>query len=140
HARARCARTPDSARRSRSSDSPLDRRSAHQTSLPDWRTGVAGARESDFFVERRRRHSRMTPAPPMKLVSHILAALLAILGVVFVAGNQGVVLRVVVGAILLAASVALVVASRLRPRQTHLVQKIDLTGSIEAKAVACTKC
>jgi hypothetical protein len=76
----------------------------------------------------------------MKLVSYIFAAALAILGVVFVAGNQGVVLRIVVGAILLAASVALVVASRLRPRQTHLVQKIDLSGSIEAKAIACTKC
>ncbi len=78
----------------------------------------------------------------MRIVSYVLAVVLGLLGVVFVAGNQGVVLRIVVGAVLLASAVALVVAARLRPRieQRNIVQKIDLSGDVRAEQLSCRKC
>jgi hypothetical protein len=78
----------------------------------------------------------------MKIVSYLLAAVLGLLGIVFVAGNQGVVLRIVVGVVLLAAAVALVVAVRLRPRveQRNVVQRIDLSGDVRTEELTCKKC
>lgn len=78
----------------------------------------------------------------MKIVSYLLAAVLGLLGIVFIAGNQGVVLRIVVGAVLLAAAIALVVAARLRPKveQRNIVQRIDLSGDVTPEELACKKC
>ena len=78
----------------------------------------------------------------MKVVSYGLAAVLGLLGVVFIAGNQGVVLRIVVGAVLLAAAGALVAAMRLRPKieQRNIVQKIDISGKVGLSELTCTQC
>ena len=78
----------------------------------------------------------------MKVVAYALAVLLGLLGIVFVAGNQGVVLRIVVGVVLIAAAIALVVAVRLRPRvhQTNVVQRIDLSGDVTPEQLACRTC
>lgn len=78
----------------------------------------------------------------MKIVAYGLAALLGLLGIVFIAGNQGVVLRIVVGAVLLAAAIALVIAVRLRPRvhQTNIVQRIDLSGDVTPEELTCNSC
>lgn len=78
----------------------------------------------------------------MKVVAYLLAAVLGLLGVIFLAGNQGVVLRIVVGVVLLAAAVALVVAVRLRPRveQRNIVQQIDLSGDVTPEQLKCRNC
>lgn len=78
----------------------------------------------------------------MKIVSYALAGVLGLLGVVFLTGHQGVALRIVVGAVLLAAALALVIAVRLRPTvlQRNIVQKIDVSGDIRTQELECKKC
>lgn len=78
----------------------------------------------------------------MSVLYHLLAVVVGLLGIIFLAGNQGVVLRMVVGAVLLLTAIALVVAARLRPKveQRNIVQKIDLTGDITREELSCPKC
>jgi len=78
----------------------------------------------------------------MRVVGYGLAVVLGLLGVVFIAGHQGVVLRIVVGAVLLAAAVALVVATRMRPRveQRNVVQRIELSGDVTPEKLDCREC
>lgn len=78
----------------------------------------------------------------MKLVAYPLAVLLGLLGVVFVVGSQGVVLRVVVGAVLMAAGGALVWLARHQTKHvtTTVVQKIDLSGDVNVQEMTCRSC
>lgn len=78
----------------------------------------------------------------MKVVLYLLAVVVGLLGLVFVAGNQGEVLRIVVGGVLIAAAVAMVVAARMRPevRQHNIVQKIDIGGDVRLESLKCEKC
>ncbi len=78
----------------------------------------------------------------MKIVLYVLALVVGLLGIVFVAGNQGEVLRIVVGVVLMAAAVAMVVAARMRPevRQHNIVQKIDIGGDVRLESLRCEKC
>jgi len=78
----------------------------------------------------------------MKLVAYSLALAVGGLGLVFVAGNQGLPSRIVVGAILIAGALALVFAIRLRPRvkSTTVVQKIELSGDVSLQALTCKNC
>ena len=78
----------------------------------------------------------------MKLVAYPLAALLGLLGIVFIGGSQGSVMRVVVGVVLLAAAAALVWLALQRPKQmtTTVVQKIDLSGDVHLQDLTCRSC
>ena len=78
----------------------------------------------------------------MKLVAYPLAALLGTLGIVFVVGSQGMVMRVIVGIVLLAAAGALVWLALQRPKQmtTTVVQKIDLSGDVNLQDMTCRAC
>jgi hypothetical protein len=78
----------------------------------------------------------------MKVVGYGLALALGLLGLVFIAGHQGVTIRIAVGAILLAGAIALVVALRMKPRveQRNVVQKIDLSGDVSTQKLECAKC
>jgi hypothetical protein len=78
----------------------------------------------------------------MRVVSAMLAVALALIGVFFLAGHQGQVLRIVVGAVLLAGAVALVVAARLRPTvvQRQVVQRIELSGDVRLEDLTCREC
>lgn len=78
----------------------------------------------------------------MKLVAYPLAALLGLLGIVFIAGSQGMVMRVVVGVVLMAAAAALVWLALQRPKQvtTTVVQKIDLSGDVNLQDLTCRSC
>ena len=78
----------------------------------------------------------------MKLVAYPLAALLGLLGLVFVAGSQGSVMRIVVGVVLMAAGGALVWLARQQARQmtTTVVQKIDLSGDVNLEGMTCKAC
>lgn len=76
----------------------------------------------------------------MKLVAYGIAGLLALLGLIFVAGAQGQVIRVVVGVVLFLGAGGLIYLARLAPRQTTLVQKIELSGDVSAEPLTCQSC
>ena len=78
----------------------------------------------------------------MKLIAYPLAALLGLLGLVFVVGAQGQIMRIVVGVVLMAAAGALVWMAMQRPKQmTHtVVQKIDLSGDVSLQDMTCRSC
>ncbi len=78
----------------------------------------------------------------MKLVAYPLAALLGLLGVMFVAGAQGQPLRIVVGIVLLAAAAALIWLALQQPKPsiTTVVQKIDLSGDVKLQDLVCRAC
>lgn len=78
----------------------------------------------------------------MKPVAYILGGLLGLLGLIFVAGNQGQVMRIVVGLVLFAAAIALVVAVRLQPKveQRNVVQELHLTGDVSLEQMKCRQC
>ena len=78
----------------------------------------------------------------MKLVAYPLAAMLGALGVIFLAGAQGQVMRVVVGGVLLVAAGALLWLVRQSPVQssTTVVQKIDLSGDVNLEQMTCRSC
>ena len=78
----------------------------------------------------------------MKLVAYPLAALLAVLGLMFVVGAQGQAMRIVVGVVLLAAAGALIWLALQQPKQstTTVVQKIDLSGDVKLQDLTCRAC
>ena len=78
----------------------------------------------------------------MKLVAYPLAALLAVLGLLFVVGMQGQWPRLAVGVVLLLAAAALVWLALQRPKQTThtVVQKIDLSGDVSLQDMTCRSC
>lgn len=78
----------------------------------------------------------------MKLVAYPMAVLLGLLGIVFVVGAQGQVVRVVVGVVLLASAGALVWLARQQTKHvtTTVVQKIDLSGDVSVQEMSCRSC
>jgi len=78
----------------------------------------------------------------VKLIAYPLAALLAVLGLMFVVGAQGQAMRIVVGVVLLAAAGALIWLALQQPKQstTTIVQKIDLSGDVKLQDLACRAC
>ena len=78
----------------------------------------------------------------MKLVAYPLAALLGLLGIMFVVGAQGQWLRMVVGVVLMAAAGVLIWLAMQRPKQatTTVVQKIDLSGDVNLEDMTCRSC
>ncbi|MHB8900201.1 MAG: hypothetical protein ACYC6Y_15740 [Thermoguttaceae bacterium] len=76
----------------------------------------------------------------MKLVAYPLAALLGLLGFVFIAGAQGQSMRLVVGIVLWLAAGALVWLARRMPPATNIVQKIDLSGDVRLESLTCRSC
>jgi hypothetical protein len=78
----------------------------------------------------------------MKLVAYFLAAALAVVGIIFLLGSQGVILRLVIGVILIIAAGAIVYLTRVQPQatQTTTIQKIDLTGDVRLEEMRCRSC
>lgn len=78
----------------------------------------------------------------MKLIAYPLAALLGLLGFLFVVGAQGQVLRLAVGVVLMLAAGALVWLAQQRPKQmtTTVVQQIDLSGNVNLEDLTCRQC
>lgn len=78
----------------------------------------------------------------MKLVAYPLSGVLALLGIVFVAGAQGQPMRIVVGVVLMVAAGALVwlALQKPKPSTTTIIQKIDLSGDVNLEDVTCRAC
>lgn len=78
----------------------------------------------------------------MKIVFYSIAAILALLGLIFVAGWQGQVVRIVVGVVMFVAAGALVYLARMQtPKVTTTVhQQIDLSGDVNLQRLRCQSC
>ncbi len=78
----------------------------------------------------------------MKIVTYIIAAILAFFGFIFIVGAQGQIMRMIVGVILFVAAGILIYLTRMRPEQTEVthVQKIDLTGDVHLEQMKCQSC
>lgn len=78
----------------------------------------------------------------MKIVAYLIAAIIGLLGLIFLAGSQGQVLRLIVGGVLLIAAVAIAYLVRVQPKpsQTTTVQKIDLSGDVDIQEIRCRSC
>ena len=76
----------------------------------------------------------------MNAIVYLLAAVLGFFGVMFIVGAQGQVMRIVVGVILFAAAGVLVYMTRIRPQQTTVVQKIELSGDVSLEEMKCRNC
>lgn len=76
----------------------------------------------------------------MTIVINIFAVLLALLGSLFIIGYQHQIGRLVIGLILIGGGILLFASTRLRPKQTTMVQKIDLTGDVSAQELKCKNC
>jgi Zn finger protein HypA/HybF involved in hydrogenase expression len=78
----------------------------------------------------------------MKLASYIIAALLAILGFIFLTGSQGQIIRVVIGVVLLVGAGAVIYLFRSKPQVTQntVVQQIDLSGDVNLETMKCKVC
>ena len=74
------------------------------------------------------------------LIAYLVSFLLGALGLVFVVGAQGLVGRIVVGAILLVAAVAVAFIPRMRPQTVEVKQSLDLTGDVSLESMACKAC
>jgi hypothetical protein len=76
----------------------------------------------------------------MGILINIFGGILVLLGLIFLIGFQGQIGRLIIGVLLIAGGVLLFAASRMRPRQTTVVQKIDLTGDISTQELKCKNC
>ena len=76
----------------------------------------------------------------MSILLNVFAVLLGLLGLLFIIGFQGQTGRLIIGIVLCAAGGLLVVVSRMRPKQTTVVQKIDLTGDVSTQELKCKNC
>ena len=78
----------------------------------------------------------------MRILSYLLAALLAILGFIFLTGSQGEPIRLVIGLVLLVAAGAVVYLFRSKPQvtQSTVVQQIDLSGDVNLETMKCKVC
>ena len=78
----------------------------------------------------------------MKIVTYLIAAVVAFFGFMFVVGSQGQFIRIIVGLILFGAAGVLVYLTRVQPKKeevTH-IQKIDLTGDVQLEQMKCQSC
>ena len=78
----------------------------------------------------------------MKLVAYPLAAVLGFLGLMFVVGSQGQVMRIVVGVVLMISGGALIwLALQQQKEVKHtVIQKIDLSGDVNVQEMTCRSC
>ena len=78
----------------------------------------------------------------MKLGLYVLAVCVGLVGVIFLVGNQGLVQRMVIGAVLIAAAIAIVGLTRLKAPQptVHITQDIDLPGESDLEQLKCRNC
>ena len=78
----------------------------------------------------------------MKVVVYLLAAGLALLGLIFVlaAGQGNAIARVVIGLVCLVAAGALIALMRMKPTHYTHVHQLDLSGDVGLQEITCKKC
>lgn len=76
----------------------------------------------------------------MSILISVVSVLVGLLGILFVIGYQHQVGRLVIGVVLIGAAILLWATTRMKPKQTTLIQKIDLTGDVSAQELKCKSC
>jgi hypothetical protein len=78
----------------------------------------------------------------VRIVLYLVAALVGVIGFIFLAGSQGYIPRLIVGIVLIAAGIVIVYLARAQPRhiETTNVQKIDLSGDVNLEEIRCRSC
>lgn len=78
----------------------------------------------------------------MRIVVYLVAALVGLIGFIFLAGSQGQVFRLIIGVVLIIAGIVIVYLTRVQPRriETTNVQKIDLSGDVNLEEIRCRSC
>lgn len=78
----------------------------------------------------------------MALLIYLLAGFLGLFGLIFVvaAGQGNAVARIAIGVVMVVAAGVLIALARLRPRETTITQKIDLSGDVGLEDVTCRSC
>jgi hypothetical protein len=80
----------------------------------------------------------------VKIVLTIIAALLFLLGLVFLAAGATPLVpgRLVVGGVMILGAVALVIAARLRPAEkvVNVTQQVEVSGDVALEALRCRSC
>jgi len=78
----------------------------------------------------------------VKIGLYALATCVGLVGLVFLVGNQGLVQRMVVGAVLVGAAIAIMGLTRLKAPapSVHIVQNIDLPGESDLEQLKCRNC
>jgi Zn finger protein HypA/HybF involved in hydrogenase expression len=71
---------------------------------------------------------------------YAVAAIVGILGIVFLAGAQGLPGRMVVGALMLLAAIVIGWLTRAKAPERTIVQKIDLSGDVSREEMKCRNC
>ncbi|NUM47021.1 MAG: hypothetical protein HUU38_20165 [Anaerolineales bacterium] len=80
----------------------------------------------------------------MKIVSSITAAVLVVLGLIFIVGSQGMVARLGLGILLFLGAGVMIYLGRMQPQVTKtevtVKQEIDLTGDVKLEQMTCNNC
>jgi uncharacterized membrane protein YfcA len=76
----------------------------------------------------------------MTILINVFSVILAMLGCLFVIGYQGQIGRLIIGLVLIGAGAVLFATTKLRAKETTVVQKIDLTGDVSAQELKCKNC
>jgi len=71
---------------------------------------------------------------------YAVAAIVGILGIVFLAGAQGLPGRMVVGAIMVIAAIVIGWLTKAKAPERTIVQKIDLSGDVSREELKCKSC
>ena len=75
-----------------------------------------------------------------RVIAYVLAAAIGVLGLIFIVGAQGQILRFIIGGILILGAAGLIALSRLAPVHTTITQKIDLSGDVDVQDLVCRRC
>ena len=78
----------------------------------------------------------------MRIGLYVLAVCVGVVGVIFLVGNQGLPQRMVVGAVLIVAAIALAGLTRLKAPEpsVRIVQNVDLPGDSRLEQLKCRSC
>lgn len=89
-----------------------------------------------------KRSGAWPPRAHVRPVLYALAVVVALLGATFLIGNQGLVQRIIVGVVLIAAGIALGWLAKMKAPQptVKITQHIDLPGDSETEELKCRNC
>jgi len=76
----------------------------------------------------------------MEIAINVLSLILILFGSLFIIGYQHQLGRLLIGLLLIVSGIVLFATTRLRARQTTVVQKIDITGDISPQELKCKNC
>jgi hypothetical protein len=83
---------------------------------------------------------RLRSAQPLTGFLYALAGLLGLIGFIFIAGFKGMIARLIIGLVLVAAALALGWLTKAKAPERTIVQKIDLSGDVSAEQLKCKQC